>query len=117
MSATCQNGDCRWRGNYKSVREGGLCPKCGEAVVYSNAPIAGHEALDVDEFNQRAARALKQIASDSPFIANVLPRMERGVPLTGQQQNNVYHTILRYEARINDRQVVEFATHHAKGAS
>lgn len=114
MTATCST--CGWSGSALKVVDGGRCPECGESIRYDSKPLQSAPKLTIEEFNRRAAKALRSVADENPFLAAVLPICEDGMRLTLAQQNGLYRTVLRFADQITDRAVVDFATMNARGA-
>lgn len=72
---------------------------------------------DLDEFNRRAAIALKGVnfgESPSRFAVDMIRIIHSGRPLTKDQQQGVYNTVHRYHRQITDRLATEYAALRAK---
>ena len=115
MAAHCTA--CTWTGGPTQVRDGGICPDCGEPVQYRSKPLVESRRLSLTEFNDGAARALRAKALDigDDFLTNVLGRIDLGWSLSPAQQAALMKIVLRHERHISDRAVVDFATFHARG--
>lgn len=115
MAAICDS--CSWSGSSTAVRDGGLCPECGEPIRYESKPLQAAPRLTLHEFLPRAAKALRSInATDGDdFVEDAVARIEQGQYVAPVVTAVLLKVVLRLEPQINDRAVVDFATLHARG--
>ena len=72
-------------------------------------------AMPLEEFNRRAAVALRGVTHSSTFIPSIVQQIERGRALTPKQQQALYNVIHSYRAQITDYQIRAIAELAAKG--
>lgn len=72
-------------------------------------------SMPIDEFNRRAAIALKNVDHKSTFIPSIVGQIDRRIPLTLKQQQALYNVIHSYRHQITDYQIKAIAEIAAKG--
>ncbi len=74
-----------------------------------------NEPMPIEEFNRRAAIALKGVSHNSTFITSIVSQIQSRRTLTPKQQQALYNVVHAYRSQITDYQIRGIASLAAKG--
>lgn len=72
-------------------------------------------AMPLEEFNRRAAIALRGVSHSGTFIPSIVQQIDAGRTLSPKQQQALYNVIHSYRGQITDYQIRAIAELAAKG--